>query len=138
MRTKTALISILVLILALICCSQENEKSMDEQNISNTQSEEALFQSASKAEQASKFVDAVGYYDTIIKKYPDSPNRDKALFMAGYLKYEALKQNDEAIASFKELMTKYPESDLVDDAEFMMKAIGLGKDALATFEDENK
>ena len=97
--------------------------------------EESLFEMAAKAETANRFGDAVKFYEAIIELHPDSPRRDKALFMAGYIKYEYLKTNDRALENFETMLQEYPNSDLVDDAEFMIKAINSGKDALTTFEE---
>ena len=73
----------------------------------------------------------------IAADYPDSPKRDKALFMEAYIKCENLGQKEEALELFRQMLDEYPKSDLADDAKFMMKTIETGKDAISTFEEEN-
>jgi outer membrane protein assembly factor BamD (BamD/ComL family) len=138
MTRKAALAMVILTIMAsLLFCSEDNKKSQDNPK-AKVDDIETLFKQASTAESDGDFGKAVGYYAQIIESYPDSDKRDKALFMAGYLNYEGLKNKDAALKYFNELLTKYPSSDLADDAEFMIKAIGSGKDALTTFEEENK
>ncbi len=115
--------------------SQQTQQTEQTQSQVQPQTEKALFDLATKAEIANRFEDAIGYYDQIIAEYPDSPGLDKALFMAGYIKYEYKKEPKQALENFNKVIEEYPNSDLVDDAEFMIKAINSGKDALTTFEE---
>ena len=93
-----------------------------------------LFESASKAELANKFDEAINTYERIIANYPDYPNLDKAYFMIGFIKSETLKQKQEALTYFQTVLDKYPQSELVDDAEFMVKTIEMDTDALTAFQ----
>ncbi|MCP4581654.1 MAG: tetratricopeptide repeat protein [candidate division Zixibacteria bacterium] len=133
MRMKR-LSAILIFILALTASGcLEEAKNTD--NLS-TEEEAALFKRASVAEAKQNYEVAIDLYITIADKCPDSPHRDKALFMAGFLKSENLGQKDEALKYFKELLKKYPDSDLSDDAGFMVEAIEAGQDALSTFNEK--
>ena len=136
-RSSVLALIILALTTSLLYCT-EDSKQGQEGTQTKADSINALFKMASNAEVSGKFEAAVGYYKQIADNYPNSDQRDKALFMAGYLSYESLHRKDDATKYFDELLTKYPDSDLADDAEFMLKAVNSGKDALTTFEESNK
>jgi len=136
MRVKAISIIIMALIsMSLIGCSKNTDETANKSIDSGK--EAALFDQASKAEFGQRFQEAADLYVEIADNYPNSQYRDKALFMAGYLKSENLDQKQEALGYFKELLEKYPESDLVDDAQFMLNSIESGKDAISTFEDQS-
>lgn len=139
MRLKSVLILYAVFVFSMVACSEPQQKSQQSEKNSqeSVQTEESLFEMAAKAEASNRFGEAVKYYDTIIKEYPKSARRDKALFMSGYIKYEILKENEQALTNFETVLSEYPNSDLVDDAQFMIKAINAGKDALTVFEESN-
>lgn len=129
---RFSLALVLILFTSMIACSDEGQREFSGDD------EATLFKKASRAEIEGDFKKAVDIYLTIAGKFPDSDNRDKALFMAGYLKFENLKEKDEALGHFNELLDKYPDSDLADDTEFMIKAIQSGKDAISTFEESQQ
>ena len=56
--------------------------------------------------------------------------------MAGFLKSENLGQKEDALKHFKELLEKYPDSDLSDDAGFMVEVIEAGQDAITIFDEK--
>lgn len=123
------LIALVLMVVAVACSQSQNKAKADKP------SETDLFAQASKAESAGQYQKAVDIYVSIAENYPDSPLRDKALFMTGFLKSENLNQKKEALPYFNELIQKYPDSDLIDDAQFMIKAIQSGQDALTKFEE---
>ena len=129
------LLVIITAAFTLVGCTKQ--KPADKKSV-KTESEAAMFASASQAEQAGRFKQAVEIYENILEKYPDSPNADKAFFMLGFLKSENLKQKKEAMDYFNRLLEKYPDSELADDAAFMLKSIKSGKDALSAFEADSK
>jgi len=138
MNSIKAILVIMILAISLINCSSEPKTQQTDQvklSDNQPQDEETLFNLATKAETVNRFEDAISYYEQIVADYPNSPRRDKALFMAGYIKYEYKSESKEALAYFNKVIEEYPNSDLVDDAEFMIKAIESGKDALTTFEE---
>lgn len=124
-----ALIAAVLMIVPVACSQSQNKAKADKS------SETDLFAQASKAEAAGQYQRAVDIYESIAANFPDSPLRDKALFMTGFLKSENLNQKQEALTYFNELIQKYPESDLIDDAQFMIQAIESGQDALTKFEE---
>jgi len=129
-------ILITVISLSVIGCSKNADKTANKSNSDNV-TEAALFSQASKAELGQRFQEAADLYVEIANNYPNSQYRDKALFMAGYLKSENLNQKQEALKYFNEMLDKYPESDLVDDAQFMINSIESGKDAISKFEEQS-
>ncbi|MCP4632448.1 MAG: outer membrane protein assembly factor BamD [candidate division Zixibacteria bacterium] len=83
----------------------------------NPDSVELLFNVADKYEGRSKFVEARDYYQQVITK--DSDNQygftDKAIHSVGYMEYRN-KNFQTAIDNEKEIIEKYPDSELLEDA----------------------
>jgi outer membrane protein assembly factor BamD (BamD/ComL family) len=119
------LISALAFILIIAC----GEKSL---------SEEELFVQARDFEAAEQYDNAILTYDTIMEKYPDSPNRYKALFMKGYIYMDPLNDTKKAVAAFDQLLSEYPDCDLADDAKVLRDVAAKGADLMSVFEDSVK
>jgi len=100
--------------------------------------ENELFARAQEYEAIQEFNQALQSYDTIIEKYPDSPNRYKAIFMKGYIYTEYLKDKNKAIDAFDRLLADYPDCDLADDAQVMREIAEKGADLMSVFEDSVK
>ena len=103
-----------------------------------TPSEKELFNQAREFETAHQYDNAILSYDMIIEKYPDSPNRYKAMFMKGYLYMDALKDGKKAVAVFDQLISEYPDCDLADDAQVLRDVAAKGSDLMSVFEDSVK
>jgi outer membrane protein assembly factor BamD (BamD/ComL family) len=136
MRTKAIYIMLAALVSVSLTGCPKNANQTADKPKSDSVDETTLFSQASKAELGQRYQEAADLYVEIANNYPNSQYRDKALFMAGYLKSENLNQKQEAIKYFKEMLEKYPESDLVDDAQFMINSIESGKDAISKFEEQ--
>jgi outer membrane protein assembly factor BamD (BamD/ComL family) len=104
----------------------------------NTLSEEELFTQARDYESAQQYDNALQSYETIIEKYPDSPNRYKAIFMKGYLYMDALKDGKKAVTVFDQLISEYPDCDLADDAQVLRDVAAKGADLMSVFDDSVK
>lgn len=81
---------------------------------------ERLYTQGQLAMTASKFDSALVIYDTILKKYPNHPKSDRALFLMGYIENEYLGNREKARVYFNDLIVRYPKSDLVKDAKFLL------------------
>jgi len=128
MKSYSSLAVMILLVASAIIGCRKDVAVGDETN---------LFEQAAKAQVANQYEEAAAIYQTIATNYPDSPKRDKALFMEAYIKTENLGRKEEALDLFRQLLDEYPNSDLADDAKFMMKTIETGRDAISTFEEEN-
>jgi len=73
------------------------------------------------AKNAANPVQAINAYQAVLAMYPESEQADEALFLIGFLNAEELSRFDEAEKSFKELIKKYPQSDFIDDAQWMLE-----------------
>lgn len=104
----------------------------------NVPAEEELFNLAREYESSQQYNEALHSYDLIIEKYPDSPNRYKAIFMKGYLYMDALKDGKKAVAAFDQLLSEYPDCDLADDAQVLRDVAEKGADLMSVFEDSVK
>lgn len=105
---KSALFLGLVLLFA--GCAKKNEEAEVEK----------LYTRGQIAMNQSKFDSALVIYGTILKKFPDHPKNDRALFLMGYIENEFLGNKERAQAYFNDLMARYPKSDLIKDAKFLM------------------
>jgi len=72
---------------------------------------------------------AVKIYQKMIQLFPDSPIKDQAQFLIGFVYSEQLRDYDKAKDAFQKVIDQYPDCDLVDDAEFMLET--MGSDSLA-------
>ncbi len=74
-----------------------------------------------KAQLESDPYQRVQYYRDIVNQYPDDKYAPQALFMIGFVYAEELQDNVQARRTFDELLGKYPEADVVDDAKWMIE-----------------
>ena len=82
-----------------------------------------------------KYKDALAEYRRLLFLYPESSNNYKAQFMIGFIYAENLNKNGLAIKAFKELLSKYPNCDLADDADWMIRNIESGGALMPVLED---
>jgi TolA-binding protein len=97
------------LILLAVACAKNNEKEV-----------EALYTAGQLAMAAQQYDSALIVYDTILKKFPQHPKNDRALFLMGYIEQEFRGNEEKAKRYFSDLVAKYPKSDLVKDARFYL------------------
>jgi TolA-binding protein len=67
---------------------------------------------------------AIKIYQEILKYFPAGTKRDKASFLIGFVYSEQLKDYTKAKEAFEKFIKEYPQSDLKDDAEFMLNNLG--------------
>jgi len=88
-------------------------------------SPEELFKLASEEPNARKKIE---YYRQFVRDYPDNERMYEAMFMIGFTLAEDLKSYDEAQKAFEDFLEKNPESDLSDDARWMLENMRSGKE----------
>ncbi len=64
---------------------------------------------------------AVRYFSLFIDRYPDNSRCDQAAFLKGFTLSEKMGDYEAAREAFAEMTRRYPDSDLVDDAEWMIE-----------------
>jgi TolA-binding protein len=101
----------------------------------NVPTAEALFDQAQGFEKTQEFAKANESFQMLIKNYPASPLRYKALFMSGYIQLEQLKDNKKALEALETLVKEYPNCDLADDAKVLLNVAASGKDLMSVFQD---
>ncbi len=82
-----------------------------------------------------KFQEALGEYRRLLYLYPKSPNNYKAQFMIGFIYSENLKDDKKAIEAFKSVLENFPNCDLADDADWMIRNIESGGALMPVFEE---
>ncbi|UCH79392.1 MAG: peptidyl-prolyl cis-trans isomerase [Candidatus Coatesbacteria bacterium] len=63
-------------------------------------------------------------YEKFVERFPDHDDADKALFMAGFLYSEELKDYSTAKDKFRALLASYPDSDYASSATWMLEHMG--------------
>ncbi len=63
-------------------------------------------------------------YEKLIEIYPENPENYKWMFMIGFNYSEYIKDTVKAREVFEQIVEKYPECDLADDAEWMIENMG--------------
>jgi len=84
---------------------------------------EEYFENAEKAQKKRRYKDAIYYYDQIGELYPDTGDAYKALFMKGFLYSEEMDDKEMAIEIFQKVISEYPEGELHESADFMIKEL---------------
>jgi outer membrane protein assembly factor BamD (BamD/ComL family) len=120
------MVGILSLILIFASCSSKEP----------SKGEVALFDLAAKAQANADYKQALDIYNKIIEEFPSSPRLDKAIFMTGFIKYDNLHDTTNAALAFQQVVDKYPQSDLFDDAKFMLETIKSGQDPFTAFQNK--
>ncbi len=63
----------------------------------------------------------IEFYRKLVNLYPDHEYAPQALFMIGFICAEELKDVEKARATFEELIKKYPGSDIIESAKWMIE-----------------
>ncbi len=82
-----------------------------------------LFSLAEEAQNRNRFKDAINYYETIITNHQNNNDDYRALFMKAFLLARELEDYTNAVEIFQKLINDYPQDDLHESAEFMIKSI---------------
>lgn len=72
----------------------------------------------------SKFPEALTIYEDAIKYHKGEKELYKALFLAGFISSEYVKDTAAARKYFEEVVKNYPDCDLADDAQWMLNNMG--------------
>jgi TolA-binding protein len=97
--------------------------------------EKTLLEQAQKFQTSENYTQACELYESLIKHYPHSDYRYKAIFMVGYMQLENLKNPKKARKMFEKLLKDYPTCDLADDAKVLMAAAESGRDIMSVLQD---
>jgi len=90
---------------------------------------DSLFQSAQNLMESNP-ESAVEYYSLFIQRFPDHDNAHQAQFLIGFTLSEYMGNYERAAIAFQQLIDNYPESDFVDDAEWMIENMGTPPESL--------
>ncbi len=77
-----------------------------------------------KAEGAATPLVAIQAYEKFVQRFPDNADADKALFMAGFLYSEEVRDYSTAKDKFRALLAAYPDSDYAPSASWMNEHMG--------------
>jgi TolA-binding protein len=95
------------------------------QSEAEPKSPEDLFKLASEEPNARRKIE---YYEQFMETYPDNERAYEAMFMIGFTLAEDLRSYDEAQEVFEDFLVKHPESDLSDDAQWMLEHMRSGEE----------
>ena len=84
------------------------------------ESAQVLFERAQATESAA---DRLRIYDEIESRFPESRHAAQALFMRGFVLIEELERLEDGVSALRELIQRYPDSELVDSARWMLENI---------------
>jgi len=63
---------------------------------------------------------AVRYFQLYVERFPDDAKAYQAMFLIGFTYSEYLRDYDNARTAFNAMITRYPDSELTDDAQWML------------------
>jgi outer membrane protein assembly factor BamD (BamD/ComL family) len=81
---------------------------------------------------------AIDIYEKILSKFPDYPDKDKITFLIGFSYSEYLKNYNKAVYYFEQVTQKYPQSDLADDAKWMLENMSKSPDDISFLKTSEK
>lgn len=90
----------------------------------STAAPEFLFKAAEVAKSIQTFPKSLSIYDWMIDKYPNYEKTPTAMFLKGFIIENNLGNDSLAMVCYKEFMQRYPNDDLVDDAQFLIDNLG--------------
>ncbi|MGK9475836.1 tetratricopeptide repeat protein [Melioribacter sp. OK-6-Me] len=73
---------------------------------------------------------AVIYYKRLSTEYPDTPEAQKALFIAGYIEANELNDTSSARKTYEEFLKRYPDSEMATSVKLELEYLGVSPDKL--------
>jgi peptidyl-prolyl cis-trans isomerase C len=113
----------------------ESENYVRERLDKTTRTAEELWE---MAQIESDPVNRIQYYRDIVNLYPDHKSAPEALFMIGFTYAEDVKDFVQARRTFDELKKKYPQSPMLDSAQWMMDNMETAHPKIESFEGVQK
>ncbi len=81
---------------------------------------------------------AISLFKSIFDKYPQSDYAPKALFMAGFIQSNDLKEFNDATATFNLFIQKYPNNEMVSSAKEELNNMGLTPEDILKKKNDSK
>jgi outer membrane protein assembly factor BamD (BamD/ComL family) len=98
-----------------------------------------LFKAASLAMSSRQYQRALSFYDNIYTKYPNFNQAPDCIFVEGFIYDSFLKDTAKAHAKYQEVITKFPNNNLAQQAKAAIAALGKSDEELIKeFEEKNK
>lgn len=85
---------------------------------------EFLFKAAEVAKSIQTFTKSLSIYDWLIEKYPSYEKTPTSMFLKGFIIENNLGSDSLALVAYNDFIAKYPNDDLVDDAQFLIQNLG--------------
>lgn len=92
-----------------------------------------LWKSGETARAIRAFDAAERVLQDIYETYPETEEAPKALFLHAFMLDEDLKQYDKAKGLYQSFLEKYPNSDFIDDAQFLLEHLGKTDEEMLEF-----
>lgn len=89
-----------------------------------------LFKGADVAIGVKRYQDAILFYERIYKYYPEFPKRADALFMQAFVYDEHMKMKGKAADLYTQMIEKYPDHTMADDAAALRENLTLTEEEL--------
>ncbi|MDH3650006.1 MAG: tetratricopeptide repeat protein [Saprospiraceae bacterium] len=94
---------------------------------------EYLWKTGETARALRDYTKAESAFSEIYDKFPEADQASKALFMHAFMMDEDLKAFDKAKGLYESFLTKYPDSDFTDDAQFLLQHLGKTDEEMLEF-----
>jgi TolA-binding protein len=98
-----------------------------------------LFKAASLAMSSRQYQRALNFYDNVYTKYPNFNQAPDCIFVEGFIYDSFMKDTAKAHAKYQEVITKFPNNNLAQQAKAAIAALGKSDEELIKeFEEKNK
>lgn len=102
----------------------------------NKMTPEYLYRAAEMARTLKTYPKALSIFDWIEEKYPDFEKTPTTVFLKGFMLENELNNKEAAKEVYNRFITTYPESDLVDDVNFLLENIDKSDEEIMKMIDE--
>lgn len=92
-----------------------------------------LYLSGQLSKSINLFGEAIRMFETLIKEHPEFNDVSKAQFLIGMIYENNIQDTLKAKAAYQEFIEKYPQDELVDDAQFLIQNLSLSDQELIEF-----
>lgn len=98
-----------------------------------------LIQGAKCGRALKQFDQSIGFYEELVRDFPDAEFTPKAYFLSGFIYENDLQDLGKADSLYSLVISKYPEHELAEQARVLKEQLGIPlEDIIRKFQEQNK
>ncbi|MFT5337130.1 MAG: tetratricopeptide (TPR) repeat protein [Luteibaculaceae bacterium] len=109
------------------------------QNMEDTTRYAMLIQGAKCGRALKEFDQSIGFYEELVRDFPEAEFTPKAYFLSGFIYENDLQDLGKADSLYSLVISKYPDNELADQARILKEQLGIPlEDIIRKFQEQNK